>query len=161
MGPLWAQRLLSRWPSPWPQLMITLSPVNTDHKCSSKGIKPWTVLGQGGAVPGSISLGPTCLSWWHQIPAIKTPLPCHGMAHRPTRPWAVRTLGATRTKLLPRSPGAQVLTEGPPGAPSGWGALLTPQQGEHSLRLLTWASVSPRALPSQRSAPGEQGGRGP
>ena len=48
VGPLWAQRLLSRWPSPWLQLMITLSPVNTDHKCSSKGIKPWTVLGQVG-----------------------------------------------------------------------------------------------------------------
>lgn len=84
VGPLWAQRLLSRWPSPWLQLMITVSLVNTDPKCSSKGIKPWTVLGQGGAVPGSISLGPTCLSWWHQIPAIKTPLPCHSVAYRPT-----------------------------------------------------------------------------
>ena len=75
VGPLWAQRLLSRWPSPWLQLMITLPPVNTDHKCSSKGIKPWTVLGQGGAVPGSISLVPTCLSWWNQDPSHQNPAP--------------------------------------------------------------------------------------
>lgn len=57
-----AQRLLSRWPSPWRQLMIILPSVNIDHKCGSKGRKPWTVPGQGGAAPGSIKLS-SCLAF--------------------------------------------------------------------------------------------------
>lgn len=39
---------LSCWPSPWLQLMITVSVV-TDPKCSSRGIKPWTVLAGWGS----------------------------------------------------------------------------------------------------------------
>lgn len=57
-----AQRLLSRWPSPWQRLMIILPSVNIDHKCGSKGRKPWTVPGQGGAAPGSIRLS-SCLAF--------------------------------------------------------------------------------------------------
>lgn len=61
VGTPWARCLLSRWPSPWRWLMITLLLVNTDHKCGSKGMKPWTVPrpgGGGGAFLGSIRLGP-------------------------------------------------------------------------------------------------------
>lgn len=58
MGTPRAQRLLSRWPSPWQQLMIIWLLVNTDHKCGWKGMNPWTVPWEGGAVPGSIRLGP-------------------------------------------------------------------------------------------------------
>lgn len=69
MGTPWALCLLSRWPSPWRWLMITLLSVHTEGKCGSKGMEAWTVPRQGGALLGSIRLGPHPSLLGHQTPS--------------------------------------------------------------------------------------------
>lgn len=112
----WAQCLLSRWPSPWRWLMITLLLVNTDHKCGSKGMKPWTVPRWGGALLGSIRLGPHLSLLVASDPSHPQPVFLHSLPPQVTMgsrdPWDPPGQNFCPVHLVPRHKGDSKGTEG-------------------------------------------------
>lgn len=85
--------------------------VNMDHKCGSKGRRPWTVPRQRGKLQEASGQAHLPF-WWHQTPAVRSPSPSWPSSPQLGLLAQVSTDSkdpeSTRTKLLPCSLGARV-----------------------------------------------------